>query len=209
MTTPSKTIHSYEPRKGHGLAHDPIASIVGPRPIGWISSRSEDGQLNLAPYSFFNLFNYKPPIVAFSSVGFKDTIRNVQATREFVVNLATRALAEQVNLSSAAVSSDVNEFDLTGLSPVKSQIVAAPRVGESPVNLECKVLQIQQLAGLDGKPVETWMVTGEVVAVHIDTELLPEGSYDTTKAAPILRVGGPADYFEITQQALFKMYRPK
>lgn len=77
MTTPSKTIHSYEPRKGHGLAHDPIASIVGPRPIGWISSRSEDGQLNLAPYSFFNLFNYKPPIVAFSSVGFKDTIRNV------------------------------------------------------------------------------------------------------------------------------------
>jgi flavin reductase (DIM6/NTAB) family NADH-FMN oxidoreductase RutF len=168
MTTPSKTIHSYEPRKGHGLAHDPIASIVGPRPIGWISSRSEDGQLNLAPYSFFNLFNYKPPIVAFSSVGFKDTIRNVQATREFVVNLATRALAEQVNLSSAAVSSDVNEFDLTGLSPVKSQIVAAPRVGESPVNLECKVLQIQQLAGLDGKPVETWMVTGEVVAVHID-----------------------------------------
>ncbi len=209
MTTPSKTIHSYEPRKGHGLAYDPIASIVGPRPIGWISSRSEDGQLNLAPYSFFNLFNYKPPIVAFSSVGFKDTIRNVQATREFVVNLATRALAEQVNLSSAAVSSDVNEFDLTGLSPVKSQIVAAPRVGESPVNLECKVLQIQQLAGLDGKPVETWMVTGEVVAVHIDTELLPEGSYDTTKAAPILRGGGPADYFEITQQALFKMYRPK
>lgn len=209
MTAPSKTIHSYEPRKGHGLAHDPIASIVGPRPIGWISSQSEDGQLNLAPYSFFNLFNYKPPIVAFSSVGFKDTIRNVQATREFVVNLATRALAEQVNLSSAAVSSDVNEFDLTGLSPVKSQIVAAPRVGESPVNLECKVLQIQQLAGLDGKPVETWMVTGEVVAVHIDTELLPEGSYDTTKAAPILRGGGPADYFEITQQALFKMYRPK
>ena len=209
MTTPSKTIHSYEPRKGHGLAHDPIASIVGPRPIGWISSRSEDGQLNLAPYSFFNLFNYKPPIVAFSSVGFKDTIRNVQATREFVVNLATRALAEQVNLSSAAVSSDVNEFDLTGLSPVKSQIVAAPRVGESPVNLECKVLQIQQLAGLDGKPVETWMVTGEVVAVHIDTELLPEGSYDTTKAAPILRGGGPADYFQLGPEALFKMHRPR
>lgn len=209
MTTPADRVHSYEPRKGHRLAHDPIASIVGPRPIGWISTQSEGGQLNLAPYSFFNLFNYKPPIVAFSSVGYKDTIRNVQATREFVVNLATRALAEQINLSSAAVATEVSEFALTGLSPVASLIVAAPRVGESPVSLECKMLQVQQLAGLDGELLETWMVTGEVVAVHIDTALLVEGSYDTTKAHPILRGGGPADYFEITQQSLFKLYRPK
>ena len=119
MTTPSKTIQLHEPRKGHGLARS-SASIVGPRPIGWISSRSGTEQLNLAPHSFFNLFNFTNLPSWRSPAWGSGTIRNVQATREFVVNLATRALAEQVNLSSAAVSSDVNEFDLTGLGPVKS-----------------------------------------------------------------------------------------
>lgn len=205
----SEEFHSYEPRHGHRLAHDPIASILGPRPIGWISTRSASGEVNLAPYSFFNVFSYKPPIVAFSSVGWKDTIRNVRGTGEFVVNMATRDLAEQVNMTSATVPSEVNEFELAGLTPLVSMLVAAPRVAQSPVALECRVTHSLQLAGLDGVPVETWMAFGEVVAVHIATRLLPEGTYDTAAARPILRAGGPADYFEITPQALFRMHRPK
>ena len=120
MTTPQppRTFHSYEPRQGHGLPHDPFNAIVGPRPIGWISTQSATGATNLAPYSFFNAFNYVPPIVGFASIGYKDTVRNVQATGEFVWNLATRDLAEVMNQSCAAVPPEVSEFDLTGLTPL-------------------------------------------------------------------------------------------
>ena len=96
MTTPppARTFHSYEPRQGHGLPHDPFNAIVGPRPIGWISTQSATGATNLAPYSFFNAFNYVPPIVGFASIGYKDTVRNVQATGEFVWNLKRAAIFE-------------------------------------------------------------------------------------------------------------------
>ena len=204
----SKRIHSYQPRVGHGLPHDPIASILGPRPIGWISSRDADGRLNLAPYSFFNIFNYRPPIVAFSSVGEKDSVRNCRAVGEFVYNLATRELAEQMNLTSAAVASDVDEFSLAGLTPAASKVISVPRVKESPVALECRVCQVFQLEGADTALIDTWMVLAEVVAVHIDESLLREGVYDTAAARPILRGGGAADYFEITPQARFAMRRP-
>lgn len=205
MTTP---FHRYQPSQGHGLAHDPIPAILGPRPVGWISTRDASGKPNLAPYSFFNIFNYRPPIVAFASVGYKDTVRNAETTGEFVYNLATRPLAEQVNQSSLQ-QSEVDEFALTGLTPVPGMIVAAPRVAESPVAMECKVTQIQQLAGLDGKKVETWMVFGEIVAVHIDQSLLQDGVYVTAAAQPILRGGGPTDYFEVLPEGLFHMRRPK
>ena len=133
------SIHFYEPAQGHGLPHDPFNAIVGPRPIGWISSRSSEGSLNLAPYSFFNGFNYTPPIVGFASVGWKDSVENIQATGEFVWNLATRPLAEAMNASSAAVGPEVDEFALAGLTPAASRLVAAPRVAESPVSFECKL----------------------------------------------------------------------
>src|SRR5438132_1018597 len=204
----SKRIHSYQPRVGHGLPHDPIASILGPRPIGWISSRDADGRLNLAPYSFFNIFNYRPPIVAFSSVGEKDSVRNCRVVGEFVYNLATRELAEQMNLTSAAVASDVDEFSLAGLTPAASKVISVPRVKESPVALECRVCQVFQLEGADTALIDTWMVLAEVVAVHIDESLLRDGIYDTVAARPILRGGGAADYFEITPQARFAMRRP-
>jgi flavin reductase (DIM6/NTAB) family NADH-FMN oxidoreductase RutF len=204
----SKRIHSYQPRVGHGLPHDPIASILGPRPIGWISSRDADGRLNLAPYSFFNIFNYRPPIVAFSSVGEKDSVRNCRVVGEFVYNLATRVLAEQMNLTSAAVASDVDEFSLAGLTPADSKVVSVPRVEESPVALECRVCRVSQLEGADTALIDTWMVLAEVVAVHIDESLLRNGVYDTAAARPILRGGGAADYFEITPQARFAMRRP-
>ena len=205
----SDSLHSYVLRDGHGLPHDPIAAILGPRPIGWISTCDAEGRLNLAPYSFFNIFNYRPPLVAFSSVGKKDSVRNAEATGEFVYNLATRNLAEQINQTSIEAPPGVNEFELADLTPLASIEVAPPRVAESPVALECKVTQVQQLASLDGTTLNTWMVFGEVVAVHIDRALLCDGIYDTAAAQPILRGGGLADYFQVLPEGRFKMYRPR
>ena len=206
MTT---DIHFYEPSKGHGLPHDPFNAIVGPRPIGWISSHNEEGHLNLAPYSFFNAFNYTPPIIGFASIGEKDSLRNIRQTREFCWNLTTRALAEQMNLSCAAVAPDVNEFELTGLTPVASRCIAVPRVLQSPVSFECRLTQIVQLQGADGVLVPTWLVLGEVVGVHIAQHLLQNGIYDTASSDTVLRGGGPADYFTVTKDNLFKMFRPR
>ena len=205
----SEHVHFYEPAKGHDLPHDPFNAIVGPRPIGWISSHNEQGQLNLAPYSFFNAFNYVPPIIGFSSIGYKDSVRNIERTGEFCWNLATRALAEQMNTSCAAVAPEVNEFELAGLTTAPSRVILVPRVAETPVSFECKLTQLIQLQTAAGDSVESWLVLGEVVGVHIDRSLLVDGVYQTAAARPILRGGGPADYFEITEAQLFKMYRPK
>ena len=202
-------IHTYEPRLGHGLPHDPFNAIVGPRPIGWISTQSATGALNLAPYSFFNAFNYVPPIVGFASLGAKATLRNIEATGEFVWNLATHDLADAMNQSCAAVPPEVSEFELAGLTPLASEKVRPPRVAESPVTFECRSTQIVQLQGIDGEKVPTWLVLGEVVAVHIAKALLKDGVYDTAGAGHILRGGGPADYFTVGPEQLFKMYRPR
>ena len=199
----------YQPKDGHGLPHDPFNAIVGPRPIGWISSRSSAGVDNLAPYSFFNAFNYVPPIIGFSSIGAKDSLRNIQETGEFVWNLVTRPLAEAMNQSCAAVASEVSEFDLTGLTRTPSRVVNVPHVLESPVAFECRSTQIIQLQGLDGHKVESWLVLGEVVGIHIDEALLKDGVYDTANAGHILRGGGPADYFSVGPDQLFQMWRPR
>jgi flavin reductase (DIM6/NTAB) family NADH-FMN oxidoreductase RutF len=205
----TRNTHSYEPRHGHGLPHDPFNAIVGPRPIGWVSTMSAAGQLNLAPYSFFNAFNYTPPLIGFASIGVKDSVRNIRETREFVWNLATRPLAEAMNASCANVPSAVSEFDLAGLTPLASTVVEVPRVAESPVTFECRLSQMIQLQGADGTQIDTWLTLGEVVAVHIDRSLLVDGIYDTAAAQPILRGGGPADYFAITPEQLFRMKRPR
>ena len=199
-------MYYYEPAKGHGLPHDPFNAIVGPRPIGWISSHDREGRLNLAPYSFFNAFNYIPPIIGFCSVGRKDSLNNIEQTGEFVWNLATRPLAEQMNQSCAPIAAEVSEFELSGLTATPSSIVSVPRVGETPVAFECKVSQIIQLKRADQALVPSWLILGEVVAVHIAEHLLENGIYDTAAAEPILRGGGPADYFELGN--LFKMGRP-
>ena len=206
MTT---DIHFYEPSAGHGLAHDPFNALVAPRPIGWISSRSRDGVLNLAPYSFFNAFNYTPPLVGFASIGYKDSVRNIEETGEFGWNLATRPLAEAMNQSCAAVGPEVDEFQLAGLTPEPSRVIGVPRVKETPVSFECRVSQILRLTGTDGTETDTWMVFGEVVGVHIARHLLKDGVYQTADAEPILRGGGPADYFGISPDKSFQMYRPK
>jgi flavin reductase (DIM6/NTAB) family NADH-FMN oxidoreductase RutF len=161
-------IHSYDPRTGHGLKHDPLNAIVAPRPIGWISTVSAAGVRNLAPYSFFNAFNYRPPIIGFSSTGWKDSVRNIEETGQFVWNLATRPLAQAVNATSAMVPDHVDEFALAGLTAAPSQRVAPPRVAESPVAFECRLTQMIRLTDAEGAPVDAWLTLGEVVMVHID-----------------------------------------
>jgi flavin reductase (DIM6/NTAB) family NADH-FMN oxidoreductase RutF len=200
--------HYYEPVNGHGLKHDPFNAIVGPRPIGWIASRNARGDVNLAPYSFFNAFCYKPPLIGFSSVTWKHTVANIQETGEFVWNLATMDLAQQMNASSASVPAEVNEFELAGLTQTPSRLVAVPRVGESPVAFECKLTQIIRLKGADGREADAWLTMGEVVAVHIDKSLIRDGVYQTALAHPILRAGRTGDYFEIRPDAMFEMPRP-
>ena len=205
--TDDADIHYYEPSAGHGLPHDPLNAIVGPRPIGWIST-IHAGQRNLAPYSFFNAFNYRPPILGFSSIGWKDTVRNIEASREFVWNLATRPLAEAMNITAATVPADVDEFALSGLHGAPCRQVSAPRVAESPVAMECRLLEIIALKDLEGRPVNSWLVLGQVVGVHIARSALREGIYDTAAVHPILRAGGPGSYAEITPDIMFEMTRP-
>jgi flavin reductase (DIM6/NTAB) family NADH-FMN oxidoreductase RutF len=207
--TSEDNIHYYEPARGHGLPHDPFNAIVGPRPIGWVSTMGADSSVNLAPYSFFNAFNYHPPIVGFCSIGAKDSLRNVQETREFVWSLSTRALAEQMNQSCAGVGYGVDEFELAKLTKLPSRLVAPPRVGESPVNFECKVTQILRLTTQSGKEVDSWLTLGEVVAVHIDKALLKDGVFDTFGADIILRAGGPSAYARISPETRFDMFRPR
>ncbi|MDM7251964.1 flavin reductase family protein, partial [Klebsiella grimontii] len=190
-------MYFYQPSHGHGLPHDPLNAIIGPRPIGWIASVDNSGQRNLAPYSFFNCFNYRPPIIGFASSGWKDSVQNIAETKEFVWNLATRPLAVAMNETSATLPHNEDEFIRAGLTAAPSRIVSAPRVAESPVNFECRLSQCIQLTTAEGQAVDTWLVLGEVVAVHIDESLLDDGIYQTAKAQPILRAGGPSAYYGI------------
>jgi flavin reductase (DIM6/NTAB) family NADH-FMN oxidoreductase RutF len=203
-----KDLHFYEPKNGHGLKHDPFNAIIAPRPIGWVSSRDAKGHVNLAPYSFFNAFCYVPPIIGFSSTSWKDSAANIQETGEFVWNLATMALAKQMNASAAHVARDVSEFEIAGLTPVPCKLVNVPRVGESPVAFECKLIEIMQLKGANGEKAQAWLTFGEVVAVHIDKAFIKDGVYQTALARPIVRAGRKGDYFEIRPDAMFEMVRP-
>jgi len=205
----SKERHFYEPGKGHRLAHDPFNAIIAPRPIGWISTRSSKGLVNLAPYSFFNAFNYRPPIIGFSSITYKDSVNNAQESGEFCWNLVSRSQAEAMNQTSATVPSEVDEFELAGLNKRKSSIVGVPHVADCPVVMECKTTQVVQLQSAGGEMCETWLVLGEVVGVHIQTDLIVDGVYQTTRGHPVMRGGGQADYFDISEDNKFRLSRPK
>jgi len=200
--------HFYRPSEGHRLPHDPFNAIVAPRPIGWVSTLSAEGVRNLAPYSFFNAFNYQPPIVGFASNGWKHSVANIAATREFTWNLVTRPQAEAMNATSATVGSDVDEFDLAGIVGEPSVEVRPDRVAGAPATFECVLTQQVQLQTHDGRAVDTWVTFGEVVAVHLDESMLDDGIYQTARARPVVRGGGPTTYFEITPEARFDMKRP-
>lgn len=200
--------HFYEPAHGHGLKHDPLNALVAPRPIGWISTTSAAGVRNLAPYSFFNLFNYVPPIIGFASIGWKDSAENIAETGEFVWNLVTRPLAEAMNESCAAVPPEVDEFVLAGLEALPSRLVKPDRVALSPVQFECRHSQTLRLTDAAGQETSTWLILGEVVGIHIDRSLIADGVYETAAAEPILRGGSWGDYFTVTPDNLFRMRRP-
>lgn len=200
--------HSYRPSEGHKLAHDPFNAIVAPRPIGWIGTRSAAGIANLAPYSFFNALAYRPPTIGFSSEGRKDTLANAEATGVFTWNLVTRRLAERMNATSALVPPDVDEIALAGIAAVEGRVVAAPLVLESPASFECRVSDIVRLRTADGVDMNNWFVIGEVVAVHLADAMIVDGVYQTAAARPIMRGGGPADYFEANEAVQFRMRRP-
>jgi len=182
--------------------------MVAPRPIGWISSRGSKGNVNLAPYSFFNGFCYKPPIIGFSSTSRKDSVQNIEETGEFVWNLATMNLAKQMNATAAHVARNVSEFEIAGLTPEPCRLVNVPRVAESPVSFECKLCEVIQLKGADGTRAEAWLTLGEVVAIHIDKTMIKDGVYQTALAQPIVRAGRKGDYFVIREDAIFEMTRP-
>lgn len=201
-------MYFYEPARGHGLKHDPLNAIIGPRPIGWVSTQGADGSVNLAPYSFFNAFCYHPPIIGFSSAGAKDSLRNARETGAFVWNLVTRDLAAAMNESSAPAPYGVDEFALAGLEKAPSRLVAPPRVAAAKVNFECRVADIIQLKSAAGVAAEAWLVLGEVVGVHIDPALLKDGVFDTFGAGILLRAGGPSAYAEIRPEARLDMKRP-
>lgn len=196
----------YETAAGHGLPHDPLKAIVAPRPIGWMSTKSRDGVLNLAPYSFFNALSSRPFLVWFSSEGGKDSAAFARETGEFVANLVGRALAEQMNASSIDAPRDIDEFGYAGLTPAPSRIVAPPRVAEAKAALECKVTEIFEPKDLSGEPVGSVVVAGQVVGVHIDDEVLTDGLFDYAKAGNLARLGY-MDYASVNET--FAMRRPR
>ena len=189
----------------HGLPHDPFKSCIVPRPIGWITSMSAEGVVNLAPYSFFNGVSSDPPIVMFSNTGpAKDSLVNCEATGEFVVNLATWELREQMNETSAGVGPEVDEFTLAGLEIEPSRLVKPPRVKAAPIHMECRYLQTVDLP--TGTPdTRNAIVLGQVIGIHIKDEVLTDGMVDMTKMQPIARLG----YMDYTRVDLvFTMNRP-
>jgi len=195
-----------------------LLNAVAPRPIAWVSTMSAKGQLNLAPFSFFNAVCVDPPMLAFAP-GLrpprhdgthgeargepKDTLRNIRETKEFVVNIVTFALTEAMNLTSGEYDASVNEFELAKLTPQPSQLVRPPRVGESPVSFECR---LHQIVDFSPKPTSGSLVIGEIVCIHLSDAHLKDGKLDRNSLDLIGRMGG-IQYTRTTQR--FELARPK
>jgi flavin reductase (DIM6/NTAB) family NADH-FMN oxidoreductase RutF len=191
--------------KAEGLAHNPFKALVAPRPIGWISSLDAEGRANLAPYSFFNAVDDDPPIVMFSSSGWKHTVANVEATGEFVCNLASAHLQSEMNISSAQVPAGVDEFELAGLEKAPSRLVRVPRVAAARAALECRLLRIVELTDLAGQACDARVVFGQVVGIHIDDAMVSNGRVDMSRLQLLARLGYK-DY-SVTSE-VFEMDRP-
>ncbi|HZD25005.1 MAG TPA: flavin reductase family protein [Alphaproteobacteria bacterium] len=193
----------------HGLPHNPFNALVQPRPIGWISSMDAEGRVNLAPYSFFNAVAYTPPQVMFAATGphaeggYKDSVANIEATGEFVVNIATWALREAMNLTAAPAPHDVDEFGVAGLTATPAALVKVPWVAESPAHLEC--LHTQTVHVLSDSEEANVVVFGRVVGIHIDDAVLIDGMVDYRKLDAIARLGY-MDYARTVD--IFSMRRP-
>jgi len=189
----------YRPATGHGLPHSPFNAIVAPRPIGWISTRGALGD-NLAPYSFFNAVAYDPPQVIFACDR-KDTLRNVEETGVFAVNMVSRALLEVMNATSASFPRGTDEFEAVGIEKAACTDIDCPRVTASPATLECRLIQVVPLEGG-----EDFLTLGRVEAIHLKDEFIRDGRFDLSLVHPMGRLGY-FDYAEVTD--LIPLRRPK
>ena len=188
------------------LPHDPIKAIVAPRPIGWITAMSAKGEINLSPYSFFNLLSSPPtPIVVFSSEGKKDAVSFIEETGEFTCSLATFEMAQQMSLTSAPLPRGTSEYDFAKLETAPSTLVKPPRVKDTPAALECKLLSITELTDIEGRKIDRFMVLGQVIGVYLDERHVINGQFDMTSARTIARCGY-ADYAVV--DSVFSIQRP-
>jgi flavin reductase (DIM6/NTAB) family NADH-FMN oxidoreductase RutF len=164
-----------------------MIGVVVPRPIAFVSTVSADGVLNVAPFSYFNAITNQPPLLGISvnrrRGERKDTVRNIEQTGEFVVNTVDEALGPRMVHTSGEWPEDVDEFQLTGLTPVPSDLIKPPRVGEAPVSMECRLHQMLELGA-------SFFVVGEIVRAHVKDEVMTDGRVDITKLKPLARLGG-------------------
>jgi flavin reductase (DIM6/NTAB) family NADH-FMN oxidoreductase RutF len=185
-----------------------IGAIV-PRPIAFVSSQDEHGVLNLAPFSYFTACSSNPPVVCFCTAvrtgprPQKDTLHNIQATGEFVVNIVSEEIAAKMNATAAEVAPEVDEFALSGLTPLASDQVRVPRVAESPVQMECRLHQIIEVSNQPGGGI---LILGEVVRFHLREDILADGKIDPDKLNAIGRMGGPT---YVRTHDRFDMPRPR
>ena len=173
----------YEPKDGHGMAHNPFNAIVSPRPIGWISTTGSMGD-NLAPYSFFNAVAYRPPQVMFASTGVKDSVRNIRETSVFAVNIVEEAMFGVMSQTSAMLPRGVDEFVRAGVAKGACRTVACPRIEGAPAVLECVLVQEVTLRGTDNV-----MIIGEVTGIHLRDDCIVAGRFDVTRYRPVARLG--------------------
>jgi flavin reductase (DIM6/NTAB) family NADH-FMN oxidoreductase RutF len=180
----------YTDEQGYApLPFDPFKAIIAPRPIGWISTLDPKGRPNLAPYSFFNAVSSRPNMIGFSSDGLKHSPRNARETGEFVFNLSTLDLMQEMNRTAQDVDDGINEFDLAALEMAPCKLVRPPRVAAAAAALECKLISCSELIDLNGRPTNRWWVVGQVVATHINDRFIKQGRFDTAGARPLGRCG--------------------
>ena len=188
------------------LRFDPFKALIAPRPVGWVSTMDREGRVNLAPYSFFNAFSSDPPIVGFCSEGPKDSVSFARETGEFVWNMATWDLRNQMSETSAPLQRGASEFVHAGLETAPSKLVRPPRVKASPAQLECKVVDIFQLKDVNGVPVPRFLVMGQAIGIHIDDAFIDNGIVQITRMKPIARCGYQ-DYTVLDR--VFSIKRPE
>ena len=192
----------------HGFKHDPFKALVAPRPIGWISTISSDGTLNLAPYSFFNAVAARPNYVMFTSVERKDSLRNIEDNGEFTCSLSTWDTRDGMNMSSAPVDYLANEFALANLETAPSQFVKPPRVARAPAALECKHWKAIEMPGVvPGSDEGHFVIIGQVTGIYINDKYIHEGIVSTAEMRPLARMGY-MDYGVITPETTFVLERP-
>ena len=197
----------YRPENGHGLPHNPFNAIIAPRPIGWISTRGADGD-NLAPYSFFNAVAYAPPQVMFASTtakadrpDMKDSLAHIVESGVFCVNIASAAMKQQMSDSSATLPAGISEFEAAGIASAECDTINCPRVADAPASLECRMTQVQRLAGQ-----ANWLVLGVVTGVHLRDDCIREGRFDLSRDGWLARMGY-RDYVAVHET--FELERPE